>query len=513
MQFETRPYQTRAINAFFQAVRDGKKRVMMCAPTGAGKTVIAMRLIEHMRKHGKKVNFLVDRTVLVEQTSGEFFKYGIDHGVEAGANTFGRFQEVKILSAQTVRSRKVNLDIADINIVDEAHIRHKSILDQMGNGKVWLGLSASPFAEGLADFWDCVVNVTSTDALVESNNLAPLRIYRGVPMNISKKNSSGEYDVTASADEAMRIVGNVLEEWEAKTDAAFGGPVKTIVFSNTVDDGRKIAENFRRAGYDFESVSYLDDDHHKRRMIDALRRGDIMGLISCEMLQRGFDVPDILCGMDLHPWRKSLSSVVQQAGRAMRSHPGKDFALWLDFAQNMLRHRERVFDFWANGIDELIPMDKTAGEDKPDPKEAYCKECEAMMSGPVCDVCGWERPRPVRGGQATNGAEYVDGRLEALDGPANRPLMVKVGQREYEVPRPAKGWAGLCHMAKKAGRTKESGQRWAQANYRKLYGDFKRAKFDPKKEYDPPSTDLQAAVEHSTRLYVDKLKRESRKRA
>ena len=507
MPVELRPYQTDALNAFFAAVREGHKRVMLCAATGAGKTLIAMGLIEHLRKHDKRINFIVDRTVLVNQTSDSFAKFGVMHGATAGAVTFGTMEPVMIRSAQTTRSRGLDLAIADLNIVDEAHITHRAVAEQMDNGKVWLGLSASPFARGLGDLWDTVINVTSTDALVESGHLAPLRIYCGVPMAVSRRSSSGEYDLSASADEAMRIVGGMLEEWETRCDAAFGGPEKTIVFSNTVEDGRKIAETFRAAGYEFHSVSYLDDDETKAGLIAALRRGDIMGLISCEMLQRGFDVPDIMVGIDAHPWRKSLSAVVQQAGRAMRPAPGKDFAIWIDSARNALRHRDRLFDFWARGIDHLIPMDNKAGKDDPDATDAYCPECKAMLTGPTCKVCGWTRPRPVSGGKALNGATYVDGEYVALDGQRNEAIRVKVGRKEYALPRPSAGWEGLCWLAKERHKDEDSGQRWCQANYRKLYGDFRRARYHPEKDYPVADTELIAAVDHSTRLYIDKQKR------
>lgn len=512
MKWEDRQYQTDAGNAFFQAIREGYRRVILCSPTGSGKSVMAMRLCQHLLKHGKRINFIVDRKVLVDQISDEFERFRLPHGIEAGANTFFTAEPLMVRSVQTMRSRDISANDADINIVDEMHIGSAHLERARRDGNtIWLGLSASPVTKASAREWDTVINVISTDALVESSHLAPLRIYSGVPMEAQKRNSSGEYDLEAAATEAMRIVGKILENWEEKTDQEFGGPVKTIAFCNTVQDGEKIAQTFRDAGYDFQAVSYLNDDVEKREKIKALRNGDIMGLVSCEMLQRGFDVKDILCGISAHTWR-AKAPVIQEPGRVMRAFPGKEFAVWMDHSQNILRHRDWLFDFWARGVDDLPKGPDKAGVDDPDRKDAYCPECEAMMTGPTCKVCGWTRPRAVGGGTSLNGAKYVDGELVRLEGPSNRPIAVKVGNKEYTVPRPAAGWDGICWMAKERHKDEERGQRWCQAQYRKLYGEFRRARYRPEKEYPAPTAELRAAIEHAIRLYIGRAKYRSKTR-
>lgn len=507
-EIEPRPYQTAAIKNFYSEVRQGKRRVMLCAPTGSGKLVMAIQLIKHVVENGRRVNFIVDRTVLVDQTSREFHAFGLRHGVEAGANTTRLAEPVIVRSAQTMRARDKSAEGANLNIVDEAHITHKHTAKLMMEGGTWLGLSASPFKAGLGDLFDSVINVSTTHALQAQGYLSDIRIFCGVPVEVSKKTSSGEYDAQEATDSACRIVGNIVSEWEAKTKEAFGGPVKTICFGNTVRDCMQIAESFAAAGYDFRAVSYLDDQDHKRQMIDALRNGDIMGLVSCEMLQRGFDVPDIMCGIDAHPWRKSLSSVVQQIGRAMRTSPGKEYALWLDHAQNCLRHRDRLMNFWSEGMDELEALDKEAGKDMPERKDAICPSCEAVMMARVCGNCGYEPPRRVaKPGEV--GTMCVDGEMVALEHGDNRQHVAKVGRSEYELPAPRQGWEGLCNMAQRRYGEGNEGQaqRWCQANYRRLYGEFRKARFDAWRTYEPATQQLMFAVEHSKELYIAKKKR------
>lgn len=514
MIVELRDYQVRAIKAFYDAVRDGKRSIMLCAPTGAGKTEIAMGIASHFVKYSKSIQFLVDRDVLVRQTSQRFNDNTIAHGVASGPTTHGRRQRVQISSVQTVRSREIDLSLADLVVNDEAHIVHSHIAQAMESGK-WLGLSATPFRKGLGTLYDTVINVATTEALVQQKHLAPLKVSCGVPVEAGKKSSSGEYDIRDLTDKAMKIVGNVMENWENRVEWEFGGPVKTIVFSNTVVDGEAMEKAFQDRGHAFRAVSYLTDQDEKEDTIAALREGHIDGIISCQMLQRGFDVPDIMCGIDCHPWRKSLSSVIQQAGRAMRTAPGKSHAVWLDHAQNFLRHRDRIFEFWRDGMDELVPKDNVAGEDAPDREQGVCPECEGIMRARVCTVCGWEAPVAIGGGRAVDGPQVVNGELVDMDTPLTGGKAVKsqVGRREYELPPPHQGWQQLCRMAQEDGRDAQKGQRWCQAQYRKLYGEFRRARYHADKHYPEPSPDLMAAVSHSTRLYQDKQKREHRKAA
>jgi superfamily II DNA or RNA helicase len=52
----------------------------------------------------------------------------------------------------------------------------------------------------------------------------------------------------------------------------------------------------------------------------------ITGLIACDILTKGFDVPDVMIGVSARPFSKSFSQHVQQMGRVMRAAPGKEFA-------------------------------------------------------------------------------------------------------------------------------------------------------------------------------------------
>lgn len=88
--------------------------------------------------------------------------------------------------------------------------------------------------------------------------------------------------------------------------------MKTIVFCAGAEHGKELEKQFKDAGYNFISISYLDDDEFKRNAIEEFSKSQghiniesnnnnnndtIYGLIATDMLTRGFDVPDVYIGI------------------------------------------------------------------------------------------------------------------------------------------------------------------------------------------------------------------------
>jgi len=245
------------------------------------------------------------------------------------------------------------------------------------------------------------VNVTTTRKLIDDGFLMEPKIYIAKSPDESEygRNSFGEFSDEGAASAGIKIVGDVVAEWIAKTNEHFGGPAKTIVFSPTVEHGRELCAAFAAAGFNFQQISYLDkDDSERAEKIAEFRRPDslIHGLVSCGVLTKGFDVPDVLVGISCKPYRKSLSSHIQEIGRIMRTHPDKTKALWLDHCGNFERFAVDMYDVWDNGAGELssaTKRDSVAREREVKNREPLkCAECGGGMRGNTCTACGWERP-------------------------------------------------------------------------------------------------------------------------
>ena len=71
-----RYYQLNAINRTTEAIANGKDRVLLVMATGTGKTYTAFQIIWRLWKSGvkKRILFLADRNILVDQTKTNDFK-------------------------------------------------------------------------------------------------------------------------------------------------------------------------------------------------------------------------------------------------------------------------------------------------------------------------------------------------------------------------------------------------------------------------------------------------------
>lgn len=407
MTVQLRPYQTNSIDALRSQIAQGKKKPILFAPAGSGKTEIACALILEAIKKGSRCAFIVDRVSLVDQTSERFGKYGISHGVmQASHWNWNPMKRVQICSAQTIEKRKgFNLSDFDLVIVDECHCMRKFITAQIqGSETVTIGLTATPFTKGLGQVYNGMVNLVTTNELIAQEFLTPLKVYMAKAFDVSgMKIVAGEWSADEIANRGTAIIGDIVETWEQKVMEHFGEQVKTIVFAATVDHGAKLVAEFQAKGYDFRQISYKDgDDDARRAVIEEFRRPDstITGLVSCEVFTKGFDVPDVKCGISARPYRKSLSSHIQQLGRVMRTAEGKDYGLWLDHSGNYMRFyedTEKVFESGLNNLD----MDKLDSTPRKEPEEAektlvVCS-CGYVLkpSDDRCPQCGKERRRKV----------------------------------------------------------------------------------------------------------------------
>lgn len=481
-----RDYQADAIEALRAEIRAGRRRLILCAGTGAGKTLTSGKLLQEADRKGSYSLFVVDRVSLVDQTSAVFSEYGIGHGVVQGSHPrWAPRENVQVCSAQTL-ARRVLPRNPSLIVVDEAHCRHKGTIALMNANPqaICIGLTATPFTKGMGQDWEGIVNVRSTRLLIEDGHLIEPTIYVAKSPEDAELglNSYGEFSDESATSAGIRIIGDVVSEWERKVREHFGGPVKTIVFSPTVEHGRELCAAFAAAGYNFQQISYMDrSDEERAEKIAEFRRPDsiITGLVSCGVLTKGFDVPDCLVGISCKPYRKSLSSHMQEIGRVMRSAPGKDKALWLDHSGNVERFAGDMFDVWANGAGDLDTAEKK--DSKPRERtaqtrqEVVCPECSGAMRGPVCICCGWERP-------ARSGIVAVEGTLQAFD--ASRfALQARDGLRAECLNDPRKVWDGILaycfdHSRGDEGKTR----RWA---YGVWAGIFPGAKL-PRGWFDAP---------------------------
>ncbi len=454
-----RDYQVEGLDKLREGIKQGHRSQLLYAPTGAGKTEIAIALMEYSRRLGRRSAMVMDRIVLCNQTSTRLDSYGIEHGVlQASHWRYRPSERIQVCSAQTLEKRK-SFPGLELLIIDEAHQVRKStkrFIDMHPSIKV-IGLSATPFTKGLGNIFTNVVNTVTTKDLVDTKMLVPLKIFLAKEIDMTgAKKVAGEWSDSEATERGIKITGDVVNEWIKKTHEIFGCPRKTIVFCASVAHGSDLASKFNEAGYNFVPISYKDSDEYKKEVFADFARPDtnIHGLIAVDILTKGFDAPDVMIGVSARPFSKSLSSHVQQMGRVMRQHPSKEFGVWLDHSGNYLRFQDEWDEIYEKGAGEL---DDGREKTKPEPtlkekEAAKCPRCGAMWgNSDICSHCGFVRER----------------RNKVVDQPGE---MIELGNNKVPKVDKQKFYSELLFMVKNRG-YKEG---WAAHKYREKMGVFPR---------------------------------------
>ncbi len=400
-----RDYQSSAIQKVYSSLRVNKS-VMLQMPTGSGKTHVAMEIIKHGLRHGKRIAFCVDRITLLDQTLDKFIEHDIPIGVVQGDHPLTNHSApVQIVSLQTMARR--NSDrwaIADLYIIDEAHVSYEIVQTVM---KKWdaikyIGLSATPFTRGLGLYWDDLVVATTTSELIELGYLSDYDAYAPSQPDLTGVRRSGRDYSTPDLEERMNsLTGDIVAHY-----IAFGKGGKALAFTPTVAYAQSLALEFQNQGIEADHVSGYDTDERRQDVLERYADGRIKVVTNCEVLTKGFDQPDIEVGILARPTR-SLSLHIQMCGRFIRKH-GDDKKLILDHAGNIER-----LGFPDDPLPTTLDMDRpntnSDTRERDEPLPWNCPKCHSLVPERtrICPTCGHAAQRP-------NGVSVEAGVLEKI---------------------------------------------------------------------------------------------------
>jgi superfamily II DNA or RNA helicase len=222
MKRELYPHQMKALEMLRSSIGQGRRRPILQAPTGLGKTMLAAALVDGARSKGKRVLFTVPALSLVDQTVKAFFDEGIyEIGVIQSNHIMTDWSRpVQIASVQTLQRR--DLPEADAVVVDEAHRWHtfyeKWFTDPAWLRKPIIGLSATPWTKGLGRWYDDLIIAATTAELIEAGYLSPFRVFApSHPDLTGVRTVAGDYH-EGDLGEAMNkgpLVADVVETWLA----------------------------------------------------------------------------------------------------------------------------------------------------------------------------------------------------------------------------------------------------------------------------------------------------------
>lgn len=451
-----RPHQTRAIEMLRQSIRTGHKAPVLQLPTGAGKTLIATKIIDNARQKGKRVMFVVDAVELIDQTVEAFYAEGL-HSIgviQANHPMTDYSRPLQVASVQTLARRK--LPDFDMYLNDECHVAyqvHYKLREQFPD-KIGIGLSATPWTKGLGLLYDDLIQPASIRELTDLNYVARLRAYRVSKPDLDNvKVRAGEFD----EDQVAQIMGgnalvaDIVQTWKQLAENR-----PTLGFAVNLAHAEMMAERFNAAGIPAEFIEGDTPPLERKAIRRRLESGQTKVVWSVGTMIKGVDWK-FGCIIDGQP-TKSWMRHVQKLGR-LRYFPEWETAILLDHAGNLWRMPLPI-DIEINQLDTSKKGEKSLTE-KAEERISVPKDCpQCKVAAPKvdkkCSNCGYE-------GKRFSEIEEGAGELAEIGGGVSGPKKNEPTPQEKEMwYRMALGWAALNNRSEKqaSGKFKDKFGHW-----------------------------------------------------
>ncbi len=386
MNRELWPHQVSALEALRQTIAQGIRKIVLCAPTGSGKTLLSTAIVEGAQQKKNRLAFVVSSLSLIDQTVEAFYADGIrDISVLQGNHPMQDWSKtVQICSIQTLKSRDA-FPQSQIVIFDECHVLHehhkKWITHSDWQNVPFIGLSATPGTRGLGKYFQTLITISTTSELIEQGYLSPFKVFAtGHPDLSGVKIVAGDYqeDQLSSAMQEGTLTADIVRTWQERW-----GKDRTLCYAVDCAHAQSIRDRFEHNGI---SCGYQDartPDDERRDIKRKFHNGEYKVVANVGTLTTGTDW-DCRCLIMARPTRSAM--LFQQIiGRALRTKEDKEYAIILDHSDTTQR-LGFVTDIHWDSLDDGKPKDKKVAPEK---KEALPKECEncAYLKPPRTPIC------------------------------------------------------------------------------------------------------------------------------
>jgi superfamily II DNA or RNA helicase len=406
MKYGLREYQQELKTEIRKSFTNGNNSIILCSPTGSGKTVTFADIARSTVLNGGRVLIAVDRSELLRQAESKLIEYGLNPSIITAGRSVKQGQSCYVATVQTLVRRKIP-DI-DLLIIDEAHKQtfDKLITDEFYKGKFIIGATATPKRSGkmnqLSDIYDKIVSSVNIPDLIELGFLTPAITY-GAKIDTSKIKMKGQdFDNKElfNAFDKRTLYDGVVEKYKK-----FSPGTKAIVFNINVEHSLKVAEAFREAGLNVDHIDGTTPKVKRKFILEWFSKTPGAILCNCEILTTGYDEWSIETVI-VNRATKSLPLWLQMCGRGSRIVPNersavKDYFNIIDMGGNTFEHgfweQKREYSLKHKSKDEVgIAPVKECPEDKLDILEK--NGCGALVPAPAtkCKYCGYIFPEPKK---------------------------------------------------------------------------------------------------------------------
>ena len=408
---EPRYYQRVAINRAVEAIAKGQDRVLLVMATGTGKTYTAFQIIWRLWKAKKKkrILFLADRNILIDQTKSQDFAPFGDKMTKITKRHIDKSYEIYLALYQGIKGsnedkdayKEFSRDFFDLIVIDECHrgsakddSSWREVLDYFSSA-TQLGLTATPKETkevSNIEYFGEPIYTYSLKQGIEDGFLAPYKVIRPIinidldglklPQGTIDKYGNEvpdeefnvkDFDKKIVVDERTELVAKRITQY-LKNNSRYD---KTIVFCTDIDHANRMRQALVNENPDMvaENSKYVmqitgDNDEGKKELdnfIDPEVTYPVIATTS-KLMTTGVDAKTCkLIAIDSNI--NSMTEFKQIIGRGTRLRP--DYNKWyftiLDFRGVTRLFEDKEFD------GEPVQV-KEVQENEEMPKEEQTKE-------------------------------------------------------------------------------------------------------------------------------------------
>ncbi|MBU3548246.1 EcoAI/FtnUII family type I restriction enzme subunit R [Polynucleobacter sp. P1-05-14] len=396
-----RYYQVNAVNRTIEAVANGANRILLVMATGTGKTYTAFQIIWRLWKSGtkKRILFLADRNILVDQTKNNDFKPFGAAMTKISKRQIDKSYEIYLSLYQAVTGndeekniyKQFSPDFFDLIVIDECHRGSASedsawreILDYFSSA-THIGLTATPKEtkeiSSITYFGDPVYSYSLKQG-IEDGFLAPYKVirididrdlqgWRPSAGQVDKRGqliedriyNQNDMDRTLVLEKRTELVAKKITEFLTATDPF----AKTIVFCDDIDHAERMRQalvnlNPERVKENRKYVMRITGDEQEGKaeldnFINPEERYPVIATTS-KLMTTGVDAQTCkLVVLDQHI--KSMTEFKQMIGRGTRINEDYD-KYWftiMDFKKATELFADEAFDgppivIYEPGVDD-----------------------------------------------------------------------------------------------------------------------------------------------------------------
>lgn len=406
-----RYYQLTAINRTIEAIAKGQNRILLVMATGTGKTFTAFQIIWRLWKSGakKRILFLADRNILVDQTRTNDFKPFGSAMTKVRNRQADKSYEIYLALYQAITGteeaqkvyKKFSKDFFDLIVVDECHrgsaeedSAWREILDYF-SGATQIGMTATPketkYVSNIHYFGEPVFTYSLKQG-IEDGFLAPYKVVRididkdltGWRPETGKKDRHGkviedrvynqrDFDRELVLEKRTELVAQKVTEYLKATNRFD----KTIVFCEDIEHAERMRSALINENADLyaENSKYImqitgDNPEGKAELDNFILPESKYPVIvtTSKLLSTGVDVQT--CKLIVLDKRiESMTEFKQIIGRGTRVNEayGKSYFTIIDFRKATELFADKDFDgepvqiYEPKEGDPIVPPDEYEG--------------------------------------------------------------------------------------------------------------------------------------------------------